>query len=118
MRTPRLTLSLLVAVAGLALGATPALAVKPIANTSNVDGITPVGADVHGTVDPRGEATAAWYQYGTTKKYGKRTPDQSAGVAPGVIAVSATLTGLKSSTTYHYRIVAESKDGRTNGVDR
>src|SRR3954452_10852621 len=109
MRTPRLTLSLLVAVAGLALGATPALAVKPLATTDPADSITPVRAQLRGTVEPRGEATATFFQYGTTKKYGTKTPDQSAGVSPGAISIAATITGLKSSTTHHFRIVAVSK---------
>jgi hypothetical protein len=117
MPTPRLTFSLLVTVLGLALGATPALAAKPTATTDPATDITPVGANLHGTVDPRGVASSAFFQYGTTKSYGKRTPDQSAGVSPGAIPLSAGVTGLKSSTTYHYRIVAENKDGRVNGKD-
>lgn len=118
MRTPRLTLSLLVTALGLAIGATPALAAKPRATTDPADGFSPVGASVHGTVDPRGVATSAFFQYGTTKNYGNRTPDQSAGVSPGAISIGAVISGLKSSTTYHYRIVAENADGRTNGADR
>jgi hypothetical protein len=118
MRTPRLTLSLLVTALGLAVGATPALAAKATATTDPASDITPVGANLHGTVDPRGVATSAFFQYGTTKKYGSRTPNQSAGVSPGAIPLTAGVTGLKSSTTYHYRIVAQNADGRTNGADK
>jgi hypothetical protein len=117
MRTPRLTLSLLVTALGLSLGATPALAAKPLATTEPALDITPVGASLHGSVDPRGVATSAFWQYGTTKNYGKRTPAQSAGLNPGAVRLGASVTGLKSATTYHFRIVAESKDGRTNGKD-
>jgi hypothetical protein len=117
MRTPRLTLSLLVTALGLSIGAAPALAAKPLATTDPATDITPVGATLHGTVDPRGVATSAFFQYGTTKGYGKRTPAQSAGLNPGGIPLAAGITGLKSDTTYHFRIVAESKDGTTNGKD-
>jgi hypothetical protein len=117
MRTPRLKLSLLVCALGLSLGATPALAAKPLATTDPATDITPIGANLHGSVDPRGVATSAYFQYGTTNKYGKRTPAQSAGLNPGAIPLTAGVTGLKSDTTYHFRIVAESKDGKTNGKD-
>ena len=117
MRTPRLTLTLLVSATALAVGATPALAAKPTVVTAAASDITPVGAVVHGTVDPRGAASSAFFQYGTTKSYGKRTGDQPAGVNPGTIPVQAGITGLRSATTYHFRLVAENKDGRTNGKD-
>jgi hypothetical protein len=118
MRTPRLTFTMLLTAAALAGGATPALAAKPIAATDAADGITPVGATLHGTVNPRGLASSAFFQLGTTKKYSRRTADQSAGVTAGNIPVAVGVSGLKSSTTYHYRVVSENKDGRTNGEDR
>src|SRR4051795_10278484 len=118
MHTPRLTLSLLVTVLGLAFGATPALAAKATATTDPASDVTPIGATLHGTVDPRGTATSAFFQYGKTKNYGTNTPNQSAGVSPGAIPLSAGVTGLKSSTTYHFRIVAQNADGRTNGKDQ
>ncbi|MEA2468588.1 MAG: hypothetical protein QOJ57_2714 [Thermoleophilaceae bacterium] len=117
MRTPRLKLTLLVTALGLSLGATPALAAKPLATTDPATDISPVGANLHGSVDPRGVASSAYFQYGTTKNYGKRTPAQSAGLNPGAIPLTASVTGLKSDTTYHFRIVAENKDGKTNGKD-
>jgi hypothetical protein len=104
----------------LALGATAttASAAAPIAFTDAADQFTPVGAAVHGRVDPNGQPTAAWFQYGTTKSYGKRTASQNAGLAKGQVPIAAQLSGLKSNTTYHFRMVAENKDGRKNGGDR
>jgi hypothetical protein len=118
MRTPRLILSLLVLALSLVVGTASALAAKPVVTTDPATDITPVGAALHGTADPRGVASSAFFQYGTTKSYGKKTPVQSAGVAPGAVPLSAGITGLKSSTTYHFRIVAENKDGKVNGPDR
>jgi hypothetical protein len=108
----------LLALAGGAVSATSASAAAPLAFTDGADQFTPVGGVVHGRVDPNGQATAAWFQYGTTKNYGKSTPHHDAGLAKGQVAVAAQITGLKSNTTYHYRVVAESKDGRKNGADR
>jgi hypothetical protein len=117
MRTPRLTLSLLVAAVGLTVGVSPALAAKATATTDPASDVTPIGATLHGTVDPRGTATSAFFQYGKTKNYGTNTPQQSAGVSPGAIPLAAGITGLKSSTTYHYRVVAQNADGKTFGKD-
>ena len=115
MRTLSITLSLLVT----ALVAAPtALAAKPRVTTEPAANITPVGATLNGTVDPRGAATSAFFQYGTTKNYGNRTGDQNAGLNPGAIPISADVSKLKSATTYHFRMVAENKDGRVNGPDR
>jgi hypothetical protein len=118
MRTPRLSLSLLVCSLALAVGAPTALAVPPRATTEPATDITPVGATLHGTVDPRGQATSGWFQFGTTKDYTRRTPAQSVGLTPGFVALGAGVGGLRSSTTYHFRTVAESKDGRRFGPDR
>ena len=115
-RTP--ILASILGVLALAASAAPATAAPPIAITDPAAGPTPVGATLHGRVDPRGAATGAWFQYGTTKKYGKRTPAQNAGINPGLISIAANITGLQSNKTYHFRTVAESKDGKRFGADR
>jgi len=108
--------ALLLALLGLMLSATAASAI-PTVLTDPADGITPVGATLHGRVNPVGHATDAWFQYGTTKSYGSRTPAQNAGTA-GEVSIAANIGGLTSNKTYHFRIVAENKDGRRNGTDR
>src|SRR3954469_22493164 len=112
-RTP---LTLLLTLLGFGLSTTTASAL-PTVLTDPANGITPVGATLHGRVNPIGHASDAWFQYGTTKSYGKRTPAQNAGTT-GEIAIFASITGLTSNKTYHFRIVAENKDGRRNGADR
>jgi hypothetical protein len=98
------------------LSATAASAL-PTVLTDPADGITPVGATLHGRANPAGHATDAWFQYGLTKNYGSRTPNQNAGTT-GEIPIAANIGGLTSNKTYHFRIVAENKDGRRNGADR
>jgi hypothetical protein len=70
-------------------------------------------ATLSGTVDPNGVATDYHFEYGTTSAYGVATPAQSIG-GDGNQPVSATITGLSASTTYHYRLVA----GGIPGDDR
>jgi hypothetical protein len=115
-RTP--ILASILGVLILALTAASAMAAPPIAITDPAGGITPVGATLHGRADPRGAATAAWFQYGTTKSYGKRTRAQNAGLNPGSISIAANIGGLASNKTYHFRTVAENKDGKRFGKDR
>lgn len=70
-----------------------------------------------GTVNPNGTATSYYFQYGSSTSYGSSTPATSAGSGTADAPVSANLTGLASSTTYHYRLVAVSSAGTTDGAD-
>jgi hypothetical protein len=115
-RTP--ILASMLGVLLLAFGAASALAVPPIAVSDPATNISPVGATLNGRVDPRGQATSARFQYGLTKSYGKTTAALNAGLSPGFIAVWTNIAGLTSNKTYHFRTVAESKDGKRFGADR
>ncbi len=115
-RTP--SLAALLALAVMAIGAIPASAAAPVPTTGAATDITPVGATLNGAVDPRGAATSAFFQYGLTTKYGNHTAAQDAGINPGTVPIAAPISGLKSSRTYHVRVVAENKDGKKFGADR
>jgi hypothetical protein len=100
--------------------ATPAYAAPtpPSATTGAATGPGPLGATLNGTVTANGHATAVYFQYGTTTKYGKRTPNQAIGQGLSPVPVSAAVSGLKSSTRYHFRVVAVSSAGTTRGADK
>jgi hypothetical protein len=74
-------------------------------------------ATLAGSVDPRGRSTAWWFEYGTTTRYGSRTPSRSAGSGHTARAVAATLSGLTAGTVYHFRLVARNGFGTTHGAD-
>ena len=74
-------------------------------------------ATLRASLDPRALATTFYFEWGTTNKYGQRTPDQSAS-GSGSRTVSAPITGLSAYTTYHYRLVAINGVGTTRGGDR
>lgn len=62
-------------------------------------------------------SAVAQFEYGTSTAYGSTT---SAQTITGVVtpqAITAPLTGLKAKTTYHFRLVATSPDGTTDGPD-
>jgi hypothetical protein len=75
--------------------------------TGGVTGLGPNTATLTGTVNPEGETTTYYFQYGTTTAYGAQTFAQvtPAGTAP--VQVAYTLTGLSSFTTFHYRLLAQ-----------
>jgi len=108
---------LAVALVAVFLGSAVALAAAPAATTGSTDAVGPNGATVHGTVAPNGQATTYHFDYGTTSAYGSSTPSASAGSGTTTVDVSAALSGLKPQTTYHYRLVATSSDGTSEGAD-
>jgi hypothetical protein len=108
----------LAVVAALLLGAPSALAAPPVSVTGDATAITPVGATLNGTVDPKGQEASAYYQYGTTNKYGSKTAPGSVGAGVGPVAAPTAVGGLKSTTTYHFRIVGTSKGGTHFGKDK
>jgi beta-xylosidase len=68
-------------------------------------------ATLVGTVNPQGEATTYYFDYGTTPAYGQRTPTRQAGFGNGTVPVTAALSGLPPATSYHFRLVAHSSAG-------
>ncbi len=110
---PALTVFALAAAPAAAPAASP-----PAATTQGVSKITFSGAQLAGSVNPRGTATTAFFQYGLTKTYGGVTPEVPAGAGTTAKAASAVIGGLAPTTTYHYRVVAKSSAGTIPGADR
>jgi phosphodiesterase/alkaline phosphatase D-like protein len=90
----------------------------PTVKTGSAGSVTATSAVVSGTVNPHGRGSAAWFEYGTTTKYGSRTSDQDSGYGQTDRPLSATLGGLRPGTTYHYRLVGRSDAGTVGGGDR
>jgi hypothetical protein len=99
------------------LWALPAAAAVPSAITGPVTAVGPTTATAAGTVNPNGEATTWYVEYGTTTSYGRRTSSANAGSGTSNTGVSASLTGLTPGTTYHYRVVATNGSGTARGAD-
>ncbi len=89
----------------------------PAVQTGTAQGASTTGATLTGTVDPHGNATNWYFQYGTTTAYGSQTPTKSAGSGTTATGVSAVVSKLVAGTTYHYRLVATSSAGTTDGSD-
>ncbi len=87
----------------------------PQAVTVGAGSVTRTGAALTGVVDPRGQDTTYAFEYGPTAAYGATTP-AAAAPAGGAAPVGATLSGLRSGTTYHVRVVATNASGTTRGA--
>jgi hypothetical protein len=90
----------------------------PTVATGTATVVGPTGATLNGTVNPNGQATTEYFQFGTTTAYGLQTTPHAAGSGTTGVAVRFSLTALRSATTYHYRLVAVSPAGTSYGSDQ
>ena len=92
---------------------------SPTVETKPATSLTQTTATLNATVNPDGgEVTKCEFEYGTTTGYGSKA---SCSALPGKgtepVAVSAAITGLTNTTTYHFRILATNASGTSTGSD-
>lgn len=97
----------------------------PIGQTTAASGVQQTRADISGSVNPKYLATTPTVQYSTSQSTVAAgngtsvsiTGPSSASVLAGdeIQAVSGSLTGLTASTTYYYRVCAQSVAGNGCG---
>ncbi len=89
----------------------------PVAVTAPATGVGPASATLGGTVNPNGQPTTWYVEYGTSTSYGSKTSAVDAGAGSTSKSVSTVVSGLAAGKTYHFRLVATSSAGTTNGAD-
>ncbi len=89
----------------------------PTATTLAAEGLKETEATLKGTVNPGGEATEYFFEYGTDTGYGQKTEKATLLASGGNQGVSATLKGLAPGTEYHFRLVAKNNQGPAEGLD-
>jgi hypothetical protein len=89
----------------------------PLVHTGYAPQVTTSSITVIAKVNPRGLATSYYFQYGPTAAYGSISPSASAGSGTQESPVTQVIAGLQPGTTYHYRAVAVSSAGTTDGLD-
>jgi N-acetylneuraminic acid mutarotase len=90
---------------------------SPVVTTNPATLIASFSATLNGSVDPHGLTTSVHFQYGPTASYGFTTAPQSQS-GNTYRNVSANISGLTASTTYHFRTVATNSAGTRYGSDR
>jgi phosphodiesterase/alkaline phosphatase D-like protein/DNA-binding beta-propeller fold protein YncE len=87
----------------------------PDVTTGPATGVGASSGTLTGEVDPHGpgQVSDCYFQYGTDLSYGLGTvPCSPGGPISGPAGVTAGLSGLEPSATYHYRLVAIRADGK------
>jgi phosphodiesterase/alkaline phosphatase D-like protein len=90
----------------------------PTVTTKAATNVTDTAAKLNGTVNPNGQATTTYFEYGTTTSYGTKTPVKTAGAGTKTADISEAVAGLKPGTVYHYRLVATNAAGTGTGGDQ
>ncbi len=90
----------------------------PVVTTDSATDVTSDSATLHGTANPIGLSTAAWFNYGITKgSYPGTSTIQNITMA-GTHTASVTISGLTPSTAYYYRIAAQNGAGASYGSEK
>jgi hypothetical protein len=90
----------------------------PAAVTTPATAVGNNGATLTAAINPRGCATTYHFDYGLTTAYGSSTATAGAGAGTAAVPAAAAITGLAAGTVFHYRVVAVSATGTTDGADR
>jgi len=90
----------------------------PEATTGSITNLDSGSATLNGTVNPYGEETTVWFEYGIISgTYSNTTSAQNIS-GSGEIAISSDINGLSEGITYYYRIVAQNSIGTAYGNEK
>ncbi len=91
----------------------------PIATTTAANSIASGSAILNGAAFNPDLATAsAHFEFGTTAMYGATTAAETVAATAPHAAVSASISGLRPDTLYHFRLVATNTIGTAFGADQ
>jgi hypothetical protein len=104
---------------GVPIGSTPVgnLGLQlPGAVTGDATVTDPSTARLTGTVDPNGQATSAYFEYGAGNVLDLTTPLNNVGTGTDPATVVTDILALEPGTSYSYRIVADNAGGTSTGL--
>jgi plastocyanin len=99
------------------MSATPTPTPTPAVITNPATKVASFSARLNGSLNAHGTTMTVYFQYGLTTSYGSSTAMQTK-TGTTVQAVTASISGLTVSTTYHFRIVAHDGSSTSYGSDR
>ena len=103
--------------AGLWSAGAAVAASAPSASTGTARLVSYATATLTGTVNPHGQDTSYFFQYGPTRAYGSQTAIADAGAGTSTVHVSLAVGGLQPLTRYHFRLIAVNASGASTGSD-
>jgi hypothetical protein len=102
---------------GLAAPGAAAASSAPSVSTGTAKSVSYASATLAGSINPHGEDTSYFFQFGLSKTYGLQTGIADAGHGASTVNVSMPVTGLQPNTKYHFRLIAINASGASNGRD-
>ncbi len=66
-------------------------------------------------MDAGNSVTTYWFQYGTSRHFGKATHKRTLKASTAVKKVKVRLTHLKGHKTYYFRLVLQNAQGKKTG---
>jgi len=91
---------------------------QPVVYTGSASMITCKTAMFNGSVHPNGLNTSAYFEYGLSQAYGMKTGSINAGNSLEPVSTNVRIDKLEPETQYHFRLVAQNKEGTTFGNDQ
>jgi hypothetical protein len=89
----------------------------PAVTTKSASSVKDSTVTFNASVNPNGQTTNVYFEYGTTTGYGSKTSTKSAGSGRGATNVAIGWSGLAPGVTYHLRAVASNSSGTNTGTD-
>jgi hypothetical protein len=83
--------------------------------TTDATAITASPAELHGTINPGGGSSAAWFEWGTTSSFGNRSETRLVGDGTATLNLSQSIGNLQPRTIYYFRIVGYHAGGNVPG---
>ena len=89
---------------------------EPDVVTISATGVNNTSATLRGEVDPNGDNTDAWFEWGTSaSNLNRTTSNQDMGDGTNDVSFSSNISGLSENTTYYFRAMAENGEGDDQG---
>ena len=89
----------------------------PSVTTKPASSVRDSTVTLNASVNPNGQSTNVYFEYGTTTGYGSKTSTKSAGSGRSATNVAIGWSGLSPGVTYHVRAVASNSTGTNTGTD-
>jgi hypothetical protein len=90
---------------------------SPSVYTGEAAEVTLSSGTLKGSVNPAGQPTSYYFEFGQSTVYGAQTPTTAAGTGYSAVHVAVPIAGLAVASTYHYRLVATNPSGTVLGTD-
>ncbi|MES2930719.1 MAG: hypothetical protein V4665_02965 [Patescibacteria group bacterium] len=87
----------------------------PTIRTNDATNVVRTTATLKGEVNPNGNPTTYWFEYGKENNFGFVTSLQSAGSGTSITSVSFDVSGLEPLTKYYFRLNGQNQYGTVNG---